>query len=238
MREVRKRVMMSGVKIVLDDVRKRYGSGNTSVDALRGVSLFVEEGEFVAVVGPSGSGKSTLLHLIGALDTLTSGSITVGDVELSRMDEVSAARFRNEMVGFVFQNYYLQTHLTSVENVELPLLIRGVSSERRRKRAEEVLDAVGLGGRMWHRPNQLSGGECQRVAIARAIVTRPELLLADEPTGNLDTSKGMEVMRLIARLNEEFGMTTLVVTHNDSVAALAERRVYLRDGEVVRDERA
>ena len=229
---------MSGVRVVLDDVRKRYGSGDASVEALRGVSLLVEEGEFVAVVGPSGSGKSTLLHLIGALDTLTSGSITVGGVELSKMDEASAARFRNETVGFVFQNYYLQTHLTAVENVELPLLIRGVSSERRRKKAKEVLDAVGLGERVWHRPNQLSGGECQRVAIARAIVTGPKLLLADEPTGNLDTNKGMEVMRLIARLNEEFGMTTLVVTHDGSVAALAERRVYLRDGEVIRDERA
>ena len=238
MKEVRKRAMMSGVKIILDDVKKRYGSGDASVNALRGVSLVVEEGEFVAVVGPSGSGKSTLLHLIGALDTLTSGSITVGDVELSKMEEASAARFRNETVGFVFQNFYLQSHLTAVENVELPLLIRGLSPERRREGAEEVLDAVGLGERMWHRPNQLSGGECQRVAIARAIVTRPQLLLADEPTGNLDTTTGMEVMRLIARLNEEFGMTTLVVTHDDTVAALTRRRVYLRDGEVVRDERA
>jgi len=229
---------MSGAKIILENIHKRYGSGETSVDAIRGISLVIEAGEFVAVVGSSGSGKSTLLHIIGALDRPTSGRLFVDGKDISKMDDTDAAKFRNETVGFVFQNFYLQMHLTAIENVELPLLIRGVSPDKRRKLAKAALDAVGLSERILHRPNQLSGGECQRVAIARAMVTEPKILLADEPTGNLDTARGMEIMRIIERLNKERLMTTIVVTHDSAVAAIARRRIYLCDGVIVREEYA
>lgn len=229
---------MSGVRVVLEGVSKRYGRGEVSVDAVSDVNLVMEAGEFVAIVGPSGSGKSTLLHLVGALDTPTSGTIFVDGVEVSKMEEAIAAHFRNETVGFIFQNFYLQQHLSAVENVELPLLIRGVPPKERYSRTQEAMEAVGLGERLWHRPNQLSGGECQRVAIARAIVTEPRLLLADEPTGNLDTATGMDVIRLMEKLNREYGMTMVVVTHDSSVADFARRRIQLRDGRVVKDEYA
>jgi putative ABC transport system ATP-binding protein len=211
---------------------RRYKMGDTQVDALRGVDLTVTRGEFVALVGPSGSGKSTVLNLIGGLDRPTSGQVWINGTELSASDERTLTRHRRQHVGFVFQSFNLLPRLTANENVALPLMFSGVPEKKRLARARELLERVGLGPRLTHRPTQLSGGEQQRVAIARALVGEPALLLADEPTGNLDSATGAEIMRLLKALNQEQDLTLLVVTHDPEIAAFATRTVRLRDGKV------
>jgi len=223
---------MNDVVVRTVGLARRYKMGDTSVDALRGVDLEIARGEFVALVGPSGSGKSTVLNLIGGLDRPTAGEIWIDGVELSAGDEKTLTRHRRRHVGFVFQSFNLLPRLTAEENVALPLMFGGVAENERRARARELLERVGLGARLTHRPTQLSGGEQQRVAIARALVGQPALLLADEPTGNLDTTTGVEIMRLLKELNQEHGLTLLVVTHDPEVAAFADRVVRLRDGQV------
>ncbi len=211
---------------------RRYRMGDAFVDALRGVDLTVARGEFVALVGPSGSGKSTVLNLIGGLDQPTSGQVWINGTELSGSDERTLTRHRRQHVGFVFQSFNLLPRLTAEENVALPLMFSGVPEQERRTRARMLLERVGLGPRLAHRPTQLSGGERQRVAIARALVGQPALLLADEPTGNLDTAIGTEIMSLLKELNREESLTLLVVTHDPEIAAFADRVVKLRDGQV------
>jgi putative ABC transport system ATP-binding protein len=211
---------------------RRYKMGDTLVDALRGVDLTVTRGEFVALVGPSGSGKSTVLNLIGGLDQPTSGQVWINGTELSASDERTLTRHRRQHVGFVFQSFNLLPRLTAEENVALPLMFSGVPEKERLARARELLERVGLGPRLTHRPTQLSGGEQQRVAIARALVGEPALLLADEPTGNLDSTTGAEIMLLLKALNQERALTLLVVTHDPEIAAFATRTVRLRDGKV------
>jgi putative ABC transport system ATP-binding protein len=218
------------------DVRRTYQLDGVSVEALRGVSLRIEPGEYVAVVGPSGSGKSTLMHLLGCLDRPTSGLLKVGGREVSSMSDGELADLRNRTVGFVFQSFQLLGRTTALDNVALPLVYRGLRRAERQARAEAALEAVGLGHRLGHRPGQLSGGEQQRVAIARALVGEPSLLLADEPTGNLDTRSGHDVMALLGRLNAERGVAVVVVTHEAEVAAAARRRIGVRDGLVESDE--
>ena len=211
---------------------RRYKMGDNFVDALQGANLTLTRGEFVALVGPSGSGKSTVLNLIGGLDRPTSGEVWINGTELGSSDERTLTRHRRQHVGFVFQSFNLLSRLTAEENVALPLMFSGVPEKERRARARALLQRVGLGARLTHRPTQLSGGEQQRVAIARALVAQPALLLADEPTGNLDTVTGAEIMGLLKELNQEQGLTLLVVTHDTEVAAFADRVVRLRDGQV------
>jgi putative ABC transport system ATP-binding protein len=211
---------------------RRYKMGSAFVDALRGIDLEIARGEFVALVGPSGSGKSTVLNLVGGLDRPSEGEIWIDGIELSGSDEKALTRHRRQHVGFVFQSFNLLPRLTAEENVALPLMFDGVTEKERLARARTLLERVGLGGRLTHRPTQLSGGEQQRVAIARALVGQPALLLADEPTGNLDTATGVEIMRLLQELNQEHGLTLLVVTHDSEVADFADRVVRLRDGQV------
>jgi len=223
---------MNDVVVRTVGLARRYKMGDTSVDALRGADLEIARGEFVALVGPSGSGKSTVLNLIGGLDRPSEGEIWIDGAELSASDEKALTRHRRRHVGFVFQSFNLLPRLTAEENVALPLIFGGVAENERRARARELLERVGLAERLTHRPTQLSGGEQQRVAIARALVGQPALLLADEPTGNLDTTTGVEIMRLLKELNQEHGLTLLVVTHDPEVAAFADRVVRLRDGQV------
>ncbi len=211
---------------------RRYKMGAGFVDALRGVDLTIAREEFVALVGPSGSGKSTVLNLIGGLDRPTSGQVWINGTELGGSDERTLTRHRRQHVGFVFQSFNLLPRLTAEENVALPLMFSGVPEKERRAQARALLERVGLGPRLAHRPTQLSSGEQQRVAIARALVGQPALLLADEPTGNLDTAIGAEIMSLLRELNQEEGLTLLVVTHDPEVAAFADRTVRLRDGQV------
>jgi putative ABC transport system ATP-binding protein len=211
---------------------RRYEMGDTFVDALRGVDLAIARGECVALVGPSGSGKSTVLNLIGGLDRPTSGEVWINGTEMGRSDERTRTRHRRQHVGFVFQSFNLMPRLTAEENVALPLMFSGVPEKERGARAQALLKRVGLEPRLTHRPTQLSSGEQQRVAIARALVGQPALLLADEPTGNLDTVTGAEIMHLLKELNQERDLTLLVVTHDAEVAAFADRIVILRDGQV------
>ena len=211
---------------------RRYEMGDTFVDALRDVDLEIGRGEFIALAGPSGSGKSTVLNLIGGLDRPTSGRVWFNGTELASSDEPTLTQHRRRNVGFVFQSFNLLPRLTAEENVALPLMFSGVPEKQRLARARSLLQRVGLEARLAHRPTQLSGGEQQRVAIARALVGRPALLLADEPTGNLDTHTGAEIMALLCELNQEQGLTLLVVTHDPEVAAFADRTIRLRDGEV------
>jgi putative ABC transport system ATP-binding protein len=211
---------------------RRYKMGESFVDALRGVDLTIARGELVALVGPSGSGKSTVLNLIGGLDRPTSGEVWINGTELSSSDERTLTRHRRQHVGFVFQSFNLLPRLTAEENVALPLMFSGMPEDERRARARALLERVGLSARLDHRPTQLSAGEQQRVAIARALVGQPALLLADEPTGNLDTVTGAEIMTLLKDLNQERGLTLLVVTHDPEAAAFADRVVRLRDGRV------
>ncbi len=214
------------------NLTRTFEMGETTVEALRGVNLTVGQGEFVALVGPSGSGKSTVLNLIGGLDRPSEGQIWLDGLELTAQDERGLTAHRRHRVGFVFQSFNLLPRLTALENVALPLMFGGVPEGARLARARTLLEQVGLGGRLSHRPTQLSGGEQQRVAIARALVAEPILLLADEPTGNLDTSTGREIMDLLKALNARRGLTLLVVTHDPEVAAFADRLVRLRDGQV------
>jgi putative ABC transport system ATP-binding protein len=221
--------------ITFDKVWKTYGRGEAKVHALAGVDLSIDRGEFVAIMGPSGSGKSTAMNIIGCLDTPTSGRYGFLDVDAGRLDRGSRATLRNLYVGFVFQGYNLLPRTTAVENVELPLIYRGVASGERRELAMKALGDVGLKGRETHTPAELSGGQQQRVAIARAIVTRPTLLVADEPTGNLDTARSHEIMELLTRLNEQLGLTVVMVTHEADVAAYAQRTIRFLDGHVASD---
>ncbi len=212
------------------DLRKHYTMGGETIRALDGVSMRIEEGERVAILGPSGSGKSTLMHLLGGLDTPTSGSIQVDGADLAGLGGEALARYRNEKVGFVFQTFHLQGHLTALENVELPLKLGNVPRRDRRRIAAERLAEVGLADRAEHRPSELSGGQRQRVSIARALARGPRFLLADEPTGNLDSKTGAEILALFLKLNRERGLTLLVVTHNPDLAKEMGRAVALRDG--------
>ncbi len=215
------------------DVHRSYQLDGVSVDALRGVSMRIDPGDYVAVVGPSGSGKSTLMHLLGGLDRPTSGVLRVDGRDVSKLTDEALAGLRNAAIGFVFQSFQLLARTTAVDNVALPLVYRGVGRVERRRRAAAALESVGLGHRLGHRPNQLSGGEQQRVAIARALVGEPRVLLADEPTGNLDTASGIEVLAILERLNSDRGTAVVLVTHDREIAARARRRVYVRDGRLV-----
>ena len=217
------------------DVWKTYGAGEARVHALAGVDLTISRGEFVAIMGPSGSGKSTAMNIIGCLDTPTSGIYSFLGVDAGTLDRSRRAMLRNRYIGFVFQGYNLLPRTTAVENVELPLIYRGVSARERHALALEALAQVGLQGRESHTPAELSGGQQQRVAIARAIVTRPTLLVADEPTGNLDTARTHEIMDLLARLNAVNGLTIAMVTHEADVAAYADRVVTFVDGRIASD---
>jgi putative ABC transport system ATP-binding protein len=227
---------MAGPIIDLQEITKTYRMGEVDVRALRGVSLAVAEGEFLAIMGASGSGKSTLMNVIGCLDRPTTGSYRLAGEEVSRLDRDALAAVRNRTLGFVFQSFNLLSRTTALENVELPLLYSGLSARERHLRARQALERVGLGDRVHHHPNQLSGGQQQRVAIARAIVSRPHILLADEPTGALDSRTSVEVMALLQELGRE-GLTVVLVTHEHDVAEFAARLVVLRDGLVRSDER-
>ena len=217
------------------DLKKDYHVGNQVVQALRGVSISVELGEFLAVMGPSGSGKSTLMNLLGCLDTPTAGKYLLEGAEVSSLSPDERARLRNQRIGFVFQSFNLLPRTSALENVALPLRYNGGSRKKRLERAEEVLNLVGLGDRLDHHPSQLSGGQQQRVAIARSLVCQPALILADEPTGALDTRTGIEVMSIFQELNAQ-GMTILIVTHEPDIAAFTRRRLMFRDGFLVADK--
>jgi putative ABC transport system ATP-binding protein len=218
------------------DLWKTYVMGTEEIHALRGVSISIERGEYVAIMGPSGSGKSTLMNLIGCLDTPTRGSYLLNGKQVSQMNDNELARIRNEEIGFVFQTFNLLPRSTALHNVELPLIYAGVPAADRDVRARETLERVELGTRMTHKPNELSGGQRQRVAIARALVNNPSILLADEPTGNLDSKTGHEIMGLFERLHQA-GNTIVLVTHEADVAAFAYRTIHIRDGQVENDVR-
>jgi len=215
---------------------KTYKMGAEEIHALRGVSLQIEKGEYVAIMGPSGSGKSTLMNLIGCLDTPTRGIYILNGKQVSEMNDDELARIRNEEIGFVFQTFNLLPRATALHNVELPLIYAGIPAKERQERARAALERVELGDRVGHRPNELSGGQRQRVAIARALVNNPSILLADEPTGNLDSKTGAEIMRLFDRLHEA-GNTIVLVTHEADIAAHAHRIVHIRDGQISDDVR-
>ncbi|MDT4937584.1 MAG: putative transport system ATP-binding protein [Pseudonocardiales bacterium] len=223
--------------IELDGVRKVYRTGEIAVEALRGVSLSIDQGEYVAIMGPSGSGKSTLMHILGCLDVPTSGHYQLAGEDVSEMDEVELAEVRNRRIGFVFQQFNLLPSLTALRNVEIPLSYAGMPRDARRQRAGLALDRVGLGDRVQHRPGELSGGQQQRVAVARALVTDPALLLADEPTGNLDSVATEDVLKLFDELHEQ-GRTVVLITHEADVAKRAARVISLRDGEIASESRS
>lgn len=222
--------------IETQDLWKTYVMGSEEIHALRGVSIQIERGEYVAIMGPSGSGKSTLMNLIGCLDTPSKGSYLLNSKQVSQMNDDELARIRNEEIGFVFQTFNLLPRATALHNVELPLVYAGVPARTRAERANQALALVELGDRKSHRPNQLSGGQRQRVAIARALVNNPSILLADEPTGNLDSKTGVEIMNLFAKLHES-GNTIVLVTHEPDIAAHAHRTIHIRDGQVEKDIR-
>jgi ABC-type lipoprotein export system ATPase subunit len=219
------------------DLTRSFAVGENQIDALRGINLEVTKGQFVALVGPSGSGKSTLLNLVGGLDRPTEGQLWVGGVDLSASKEKALIEHRRRRVGFVFQSFNLLPRLTALENVALPLMFSGIAEQERLERARKLLASIGLQERMDHRPNQLSGGEQQRVAIARALVGKPAIILADEPTGNLDSTTGSEIMALLRHLNQVERVTLLLVTHDPEAASFADRVVQLRDGQIVDTDR-
>lgn len=222
--------------ITLNDISKTYYQGKLAVPILHGVSLEIQSGEFVSIMGPSGSGKSTLMNIIGCLDRPTEGKYMLNNVNVLTADEEKLALIRNEYIGFVFQHFNLLPRLSAMENVELPLVYAGVKKVERRQRALEALNKVGLADRVHHLPNELSGGQKQRVAIARAIATNPTFIMADEPTGALDTKSGEQIMDLFIKLNAE-GTTLVMVTHEEEVAAYSSRRIVLRDGKITEDRR-
>ncbi|MBI5078601.1 ABC transporter ATP-binding protein [Candidatus Saganbacteria bacterium] len=227
--------MSDKVVVKITEVKRTYYLGKVEVPALRGVNLSISRGEFVSIMGPSGCGKSTLMHIIGCLDRPTSGHVHLDEVDVDVLDDNSLAEIRNKKVGFVFQTFNLLPKLNAIENVELPLIYAGVSLEKRRKRAMELLEVVGLKERYQHKPSELSGGQSQRVAIARALANDPSIILADEPTGNLDSKSGDEIIRLFGELNER-GVTLIIVTHDQEIAGRSKRIVRLKDGQVVSDE--
>ena len=222
--------------IELQNLVKTYKIGDTEVQALRGVSYSVEEGDFVAIMGPSGSGKSTLMNIIGCLDKPTSGKYTLEGEDVSTFDKNKLARVRNQKIGFVFQTFNLLSRTSAIENVELPLLYSNVHSKQRHEMALKALESVGLKNRAHHKTNQLSGGEQQRIAIARALLNNPALILADEPTGNLDTKTSSEIMDIFTKLNVEKGITMVMVTHEPDIAAYSRKRIHVRDGQIIRED--
>ena len=222
--------------VELREIRKSFSMGNEEVEILHGISLSVEKGEFVAMMGPSGSGKSTTMNILGCLDKPTSGTYTLNGQNISDLESDDLAVIRNSTIGFVFQGFNLLQKTSAIENVELPLLYAGMQKKERRERAREALVEMGLEDRLWHEPTQLSGGQQQRVAIARGIVNRAPILMADEPTGNLDSKTSDEIMRLFKKINEEEGTTILLVTHEPDVAAYAERIVHFKDGRITSDD--
>ena len=223
----------NGTVVVARDVTRRYGEGETAVDALRGVSVEVPKGRLTAVMGPSGSGKSTLMHILAGLDKPTSGSVTVAGTEITTMKDSELTKLRREHIGFVFQFFNLLPMLTAEENIRLPLSIAGEKPDK--EQFAQLIDSVGLGDRLSHRPAELSGGQQQRVAIARALVSQPEVVFADEPTGNLDSKTGAEILELLRHSVEEMGQTIVMVTHEARAAAIADRVLYLADGQIVRE---
>jgi len=223
--------------IETENVTKKYIVGSNVISAVNGISLKVKKGEFVSIMGPSGSGKSTLLNLIGALDRPTSGRVLIDGVDISKLDDKELASLRNRKIGFVFQSYNLITRSTVKRNMELPALVSGLSKRERLKRIRELLDVVGLSGKMDRKPKTLSGGEQQRVAIARALMNNPEIVLADEPTGNVDSKTGRIIMNFFRKLNRERGTTMLIVTHDPEVARMTDRIIYIRDGRIFKEER-
>ncbi|GIO08240.1 macrolide ABC transporter ATP-binding protein [Brevibacillus reuszeri] len=220
----------------VEGLTKSYKTGDSTLPILKGVSLLVEQGEFVAIMGPSGSGKSTFMNMLGCLDRPDTGTYMLDEIEVSSLKDQQLAHVRNQKIGFVFQSFNLLARSTSLHNVELPMMYANVSRSERRKRATEALKRVGLAERMHHKPTQLSGGQKQRVAIARALVNRPAILLADEPTGNLDSRSGIEIMAMFQELHAQ-GVTIILVTHELDIAQHAERIVTFKDGVIIRDER-
>jgi putative ABC transport system ATP-binding protein len=227
--------MASGTVIQVEDVHKYYDLGETRVHALRGVTIKIERGEFVAIMGSSGSGKSTFMNILGCLDKPSSGRYILEGVAVSELSKKELAAIRNRKIGFVFQGFNLLSRTTALENVELPTLYAQISKEEGRKRAVQALELVDLGDRMEHFPSQLSGGQQQRVAIARGLVNKPAILLADEPTGNLDSRTSVELMEILQNLNDQ-GLTVVLVTHEPDMAAFAKRNIHFRDGKIRRDE--
>lgn len=220
--------------IQIENLTKIYDTGSIQVEALKSVSLNVDKNEYVAIMGASGSGKSTLMNIIGCLDRMTSGKYMLDGEDVSKLNDTQLAEIRNKKIGFVFQAFNLLPRLTALGNVELPMIYAGIPGSQRYKRAKEALEKVGLGDRIHHRPNELSGGQKQRVAIARALVNNPAILLADEPTGNLDTKSSIEIMDIFESLNEE-GVTIVMVTHEADIATHTKRNVVFRDGEIISD---
>ncbi len=219
----------------LKNIKKYYKMGDNVVKALDGIDLKIEDGEFVTIIGPSGSGKSTMMNIVGCLDVATEGEYFVDGVEISKYSENQLAFLRNKKMGFIFQGFNLLSNMTAYENVELPLIYQGIGPKKRHNLAVKALEMVGMKERMKHKPSELSGGQQQRVAIARALATKPKCILADEPTGNLDSATGDEIMKILKNLNEK-GTTIIIITHNDEIAALSKRVVRIHDGKIDNDE--
>ena len=224
---------MSNTVVRLDNVVKTYSMGESEVHALRGISFAIEQGEFLSIMGPSGSGKSTCMNMIGCLDRPTSGIVEINGKETAKMTEKELALLRNQTVGFVFQQYHLIASMNVLENVMLPLKYQKVEKSERVERAKQALEAVGLGERIKHRPHELSGGQKQRVAIARAMITKPKILLADEPTGALDSTTGKQVMEMFSKINQEQGTTVIIVTHDPGIGESTRRCIRILDGQIV-----
>ena len=227
----------NGTIISMSEIRKVYDTGKVKVEALKGVNLEIHKGEMVAIVGPSGSGKSTLMNLIGCLDTPTSGEYELGGQKVAGVSRDMLAEIRNKRVGFVFQNFNLLPHISALENVEMPMMFGGLRQAQRRSRSKELLDRVGLGDRVDHKPTELSGGQMQRVAIARALAMTPDIVLADEPTGNLDSTSGSDIMSIFTDLWKQ-GSTLVIITHDPALARRASRVVEIRDGRITSDHPA